>query len=146
MPGANGERKSIADAGKSRDLWPNPATVPGDVLYVVEGEPDAATGSSLELPTVAVPGAAGWRPEWAARLADGRRRVVVIADSDPQGRKAAQRVAAAIAEHCPDVRVLDLAPARSDGFDLSDWAGEGHGAERASAARRAGPGRWLRRD
>lgn len=128
MPGANGERKSIADAGKSRDLWPNPATVPGDVLYVVEGEPDAATGSSLELPTVAVPGAAGWRPEWAARLADGRRRVVVIADSDPQGRKAAQRVAAAIAEHCPDVRVLDLAPARSDGVDLSDWAGEGHGA------------------
>ncbi|MGO8906631.1 MAG: hypothetical protein ACLQMH_13550 [Solirubrobacteraceae bacterium] len=129
LPGAtDGAKKSIADAGKARELYPDPATVRGDVLYVVEGEPDAATGSSLELPTVAVPGAAGWRPEWGARLAEGRRRVVVISDSDPQGRKAAQRVAAGIAEHCPDVRVLDLAPDRSDGFDLSDYAAEGHTA------------------
>ncbi len=129
LPGAeNGDRKSIADAGRPRELYPDPATVPGDVLYVPEGEPDAATGSSLGLATVAVPGAAGWRSEWAARLAQGRRRVVVIADSDEAGRKAAEHVAGAIAEHCPDVRVLDLAPERSDGFDLSDYAAEGHGA------------------
>jgi putative DNA primase/helicase len=123
LPGApDGEIKALAAKGSERDLWPDPATITGPLLFVVEGEPDAVTGATLELPTVAVPGAGKWRPEWATTLAAGRDRVVVIADSDERGRAAAQRAAAAIAGHCADVRVLDLAPDSSDGRDLSDYA------------------------
>ena len=35
-----------------------------------------------------------------------------------------QEWATAIAEHCEDVRVLDLEPQRDDGFDLSDFVAE----------------------
>lgn len=125
MPGAsNGTTKTLAAKGSTRDLWPDPATIKGSVLFVVEGEPDAVTGATLGLPTVAVPGVGKWRQDWAQRIAEGRDRVVVIPDADKPGRAAAQRTAAAIAEHCSDVRVLDLAPSRTDGFDLSDFAAD----------------------
>lgn len=125
MPGAsNGTSKTLAAKGSTRDLWPDPATIKGSVLFVVEGEPDAVTGATLELPTVAVPGVGKWRQDWAQRIAEGRDRVVVIPDADKPGREAAQRTAAAIAEHCSDVRVLDLAPSRTDGYDLSDFAAD----------------------
>src|SRR5207245_2186083 len=45
MPGApDGTRKSIADRGKARELWPDPGSLPGELLFVVEGEPDSVTG------------------------------------------------------------------------------------------------------
>lgn len=59
--------------------------MPGDVVYVVEGEPDRVTATQLGLPAVAVPGAKAWRLDWAQRLAAGRSRVVVIADCDTPG-------------------------------------------------------------
>lgn len=114
--------KMMATPGSSRDLFPRPEDVPGDVLYVVEGEPDAVTGATLGLPTVAVPGASKWREDWAGRLGRGRSRVVVVADADRPGRESAQRTAAAVVEHCGDVRVLDIAPERNDGYDLGDFA------------------------
>ena len=120
----NGTPKSLAAAGGERDLWPDPASVTGETLFVVEGEPDAVTGASLDIPTVGVPGTGKWDPAWAPRLAHGRSRVVVVADADDSGRKAAERTAKAIAGHCSDVRVLDLAPERSDGYDLSDFAAD----------------------
>ncbi len=137
LPGAaRGETKSLAVKGSRRDLWPDPATVKGDVVYVVEGEPDAVTAAQLGLPAVAIPGAGSWRPEWAARIAHGRERVVIVADGDQPGRTAARTWAAAIAEHCADVRVIDLAPGRTDGHDLSDFvAGAESEAERAQARR-----------
>jgi Toprim-like len=123
MPGAsNGQIKALAVKGSTRDLWPDPATITGPVIYVVEGEPDAVTAAHIGLPAVGVPGAAKWRPEWGERIAAGRARVVVITDADEPGRNAAQKWAAAIAEHCQDVRVLDLGPGRSDGYDLGDFA------------------------
>jgi hypothetical protein len=125
LPSAgDGETKTLAVKGSKRDLWPDPATIDAPTLYVVEGEPDAVSGAQLGLPTVAVPGAGKWRPEWAARLAEGRGRVVVIADCDEPGRRAAQKWAAAIAEHCADVRVLDMGPGRTDGYDLGEFAKE----------------------
>jgi hypothetical protein len=123
MPGAGaGERKTLAAGGATRDLWPDPASIEGPGLFVVEGEPDAVTAAELGLPAVALPGAKAWRPEWAQRIGHGRRWIVVIADADAPGRAAATRCAAAVAAVCPNVRVLDLAPQRTDGFDLSDLA------------------------
>ena len=137
LPGAASSQKTRAARGAKRDLWPDPATINGEVLYVVEGEPDAVTAHQLGLPAVAVPGTgASFDWSWAERIAAGRTRVVLIADSDPPGRRAAAKWATAIAEHCPDVRVLDLDPQRNDGYDLSDFAGEaGNDVERENARR-----------
>ncbi len=70
MPG--GKPKSLAAPGAERGLWPDPSTVMGTRLYVVEGEPDAVTATQLGLPAVAVPGTGKWAPEWAAKIAEGR--------------------------------------------------------------------------
>lgn len=112
----------MAVKGSTRDLWPNPATIPGSILFVVEGEPDAVTATQLGLPAVAIPGTGKFDPGWPVRIAEGRDRVVIITDADAPGRKAAKKWAAAVAEHCADVRVLDLEPGRDDGYDLSDYA------------------------
>jgi hypothetical protein len=118
-----GDPKTLAVKGAKRDLWPAPSTVAGPVLYVVEGEPDAVTATQIGLPVVAIPGAGKFDSSWPARIAEGRKRVVVIPDADEAGRKAAQKVAAAVAALGTDVRVLDLTPERDDGHDLSDWMG-----------------------
>jgi hypothetical protein len=134
MPG--GSPKTLAVAGSWRDLWPDPSTINGTILFVVEGEPDAVTAAQIGLPAVAIPGAAKFDPSWPARLAEGRDRVVIIPDADEPGRKAAQKWKAAIEAHCHDVQVLDLDPDHIDGRDLSDYcAGAVTDADRAELRR-----------
>ena len=137
LPGAGAEEsKTLAAKGSKRDLWPAPESITGEVLYVVEGEPDAVTAAEIGLLAVGVPGVKGWKPDYAARIAHGRTRVVVIADSDAPGRDAANAWAAAIGEHCQDVRVLDLAPGRTDGYDLGDFCARDATDDDRVAARR----------
>ena len=46
-------------------------------------------------------------------------------DADPPGREAAVRIAGDLERHdAADVRIIELAPARDDGYDLSDWLRE----------------------
>jgi Toprim-like len=112
--------KMLADAGSSRELFPPPETVDQDGwLWLVEGESDAIRAHSLGLAAVAVPGVQAWRSEWAQRFAG--RRVVVCFDCDPPGRKAARRVAAALAPMSEDVRLLDLASNNTEGVDMSEY-------------------------
>jgi len=124
----NGAPKSKADPGTRRDLFPAPETVEGEELWLVEGEPDAVAARTLGLAGVAVPGTNGWRAEWAERIAG--RRVHLALDCDAPGRQAAERIAADLAPHA-EVRVLDLNPAREDGYDLGDLLREAaeHGAD-----------------
>jgi AAA domain-containing protein len=113
--------KMKADAGTTRELWPDPRDVAGDVAVVVEGEPDAITAHALNLPAIGVPGAGKYNPEWPARIAAGRRHVYLIADSDDVGRTRMRRLAERIATVAdPFVYVIDFAPERDDGYDLSD--------------------------
>jgi hypothetical protein len=113
------ERKMLASRGRQRDLFPQPELYKTDPLWLVEGEPDAVTGIGLDLSAVAVPGASTWRPEWGERMKD--RTVYVCFDCDQPGRQHAARVALALACVAHEVRVVDLDPAREDGFDLSDF-------------------------
>jgi DNA primase len=69
-------------------------------------------------PAVAVPGDHAWRPAWAELLRG--RLVTVVMDCDDAGRNAAERIAADLAP-VSAVRIVDLAPNRDDGFDLTDW-------------------------
>jgi hypothetical protein len=113
--------KLLADQGSKRELFPGPESVSeGEgFLFLVEGEPDAVAAHSLGLPAVALPGAASWQREWRKRFAE--RKVVLVFDADEAGRKAARQVAGDLAPVATEVRVLELEPSRSDGYDLSDF-------------------------
>ena len=111
--------KMLTSKGTPREMFPRPEDVPGAVLYLAEGEPDAVTLRSLGLAGVGLPGAGKRDPSWWPRLGRQRDRVVIIADSDDRGRQLAADAARAISPHCHDVRVVDLAPERSDGYDLT---------------------------
>jgi hypothetical protein len=71
---------------------------------------------------IATPGADSWRTSWAQLLCD--RQVTIIMDCDEQGRTAAATIANDLSS-VSDVRVLDLAPDRNDGYDLTDRLLEG---------------------
>jgi hypothetical protein len=111
--------KLQAASGSKRELFPAPERVDGDPLFLVEGEADALASLSVGLSAVGVPGVSGWRPQWSERLSG--RRVVVVFDCDQPGRDAASRVASDLVEVAEVVRLVDLDPARSDGYDLSEF-------------------------
>jgi hypothetical protein len=115
----NGSPKMLALRGRSRDLFPSPETFALDApVWLVEGEPDAISLASLGVPAVAVPGAGGWRSEYASRFAG--RDVVVCFDCDAAGRKLVAVVEAALASITNSLRVIDLDAGRDDGYDVGD--------------------------
>lgn len=117
LPG--GSPKSLALPGSKRSLFPVPEITRRSLpLFVVEGEPDAVAVWSCGFQAVAIPGAGSWRSEFLSRLAG--RRVIVLADCDPQGRELAARVAREV----PKARWVDVEPGRSDGFDVGDMVCE----------------------
>ncbi len=143
------ELKPLAMRGRPRVLWPAPESIPaGERVYIVEGEKDVLSMCSIGLAAVAVPGANGWRSEWAVRFAG--RDVAVFGDCDAAGRRLATNLAADLAPHAAMVRVIDLDAARSDGFDVGDLIGEAQSRDdlpqvRALLERMAGTAEPYRR-
>jgi hypothetical protein len=121
-----GEPKMLASAGSHRALLPHPAAEPSTRVLLVEGEPDMIAARSHGLRAIATPGADSWRTSWAQLLS--RRQVTIIMDCDEQGRMAAATIANDLSR-ISDVHVLDLAPDRNDGYDLTDWLVEGRQPE-----------------
>jgi hypothetical protein len=121
LPGGN--PKMLAVPGSRLGLIPHPATEPSRRILIVEGPPDMIAARSRQWPAIAVPGDHAWKPPWA-RLFAGHE-IVVAMDSDPAGRAAAKRIARDLDAAC-DVRIVDLAPGRDDGFDLTDWLLQRH--------------------
>ncbi len=117
LPGASGP-KMLAVPGSRLGLIPHPAHERSNHILLVEGPPDMLAARTRGWPAIAVPGAHAWRAEWAPLLST--RAVTVLMDSDAPGRSAAQRIAADL-RSLTAVRVRDLAPTRSDGYDLTDW-------------------------
>jgi len=113
-----GQPKMVATAGSRRALLPHPGIERSRELLLVEGEPDMIAARSRGLPAIALPGVDAWRPEWAHLFKD--RDVTIVMDADPEGRRAAERIADDLRGHA-DATVLDLTPERNDGYDLTDW-------------------------
>jgi Toprim domain-containing protein len=84
----------------------------GETIAICEGELDAVTVAQQGLPAVAFPGASTWEKNshWA-RLFGGWDHVLVIADGDDAGRKAATIVSDTIQQ----ARVVNM----PDGHDSS---------------------------
>ncbi len=131
--------------GHGRDLFPPPELLADETilatggrrvalrdryaLHLLEGEPDAVTACSMSEPGypfygIAVPGANGWRSEWAPRFAGWTVRLLL--DHDDAGRKLAERLRVDLEPHARDVRVLTwpevLGHEPPPGFDLGDFA------------------------
>ena len=113
-----GRPKMLATSGSRRALLPHPAAEPSRQLLLVEGEPDMIAACSRELPAIALPGVDAWRPQWAPLFVG--REVTIVMDCDTEGRRAAERIAADLRGHA-EAAVLDIAPERDDGYDLTDW-------------------------
>ena len=104
-------------------------------VYVTEGEGKSdrlraiirREGNASAVTTIQGGANATIRDEHVESL-KGAHRVVVLADSDEPGRRAACLRAQRIAEANPvcEVRVLDLYPHRDDGSDVADWLDDGH--------------------
>jgi hypothetical protein len=120
------EPKMLAAAGSRRALLPPPAAETSEHLVLVEGEPDMIAARSRGLPGIAVPGTNGWQSRWASLLTG--RRVTIVMDCDDQGRSAAAAIARDLAP-VACIRMLDLAPDRDDGYDLTDWLRDRGGSE-----------------
>jgi Protein of unknown function (DUF3987) len=125
LPGdrPNGERKMLADAGSIRELWPAPESLDGtSAVWLTEGEPDGVSLALLGLQASAVPGAASWRSEWAARFAG--RDVIVCTDCDENGRALAAQAADDLIPVARSVRIIDLDSERTDAYDVGDLVRE----------------------
>ena len=109
--------KMLAVRGTRLGLIPHPSQESALHVVLVEGPADMIAARSNGLAAIAVSGTYAWRPEWAPAFAG--RRVTVVMDCDSPGREAANRIASDLAQSS-DVELLDLDPARDDGYDLTD--------------------------
>jgi hypothetical protein len=66
-----------------------------------------------------VPGTESWQPAWATQFTE--RDVTIIMDCDHQGRACAHRAANDLRATARRIKIIDLAPTRTDGYDLTDW-------------------------
>jgi len=118
QPDPTGRPKMLAALGSRVGLIPHPAAETSRRILLVEGPPDMIAARSRDLPAIAVPGDHAWQPSWAQLLAG--RHVTIVMDSDTAGRAGATRIAEGL-RHVADAHIVDLAPGRSDGYDLTDW-------------------------
>jgi hypothetical protein len=119
----NGRRKMRQPSGVPRQLFPPPESLGDGVhkLVLDEGEPDTIAAWSAGFAAVGVPGTQGWKGEDAARFSGRRWTVYVVGDCDAEGRGLANEAAGDLVAAGVDARVVDLDPARDDGYDLTDF-------------------------
>lgn len=95
-------------------------------LFVVEGEKDVETLRSAGLCATTSAGGSSWEwpSEWHSYF-DNRREVVVVADNDEPGRKAANQRALFLAScTMPEVRLLEYLPHVDEKGDITDYLSE----------------------
>jgi hypothetical protein len=136
----NGRPKMTQPAGVPRELFPPPESLPDGPrrILLVEGEPDTVAAWSAGLEAVGVPGVAGWHAHDAGRFRSRRWTVYVVFDCDTSGRRAAGDIAATLAEQGVDVHVVELDPARDDGYDVTDYLLEHDAGELVELLEHAG--------
>ena len=117
--------KMLAVRGTRLGLIPHPAAEPSTWVVLVEGPPDMISARSQGLPAIAVPGDDAWEPAWAQLLVG--RHVSVVLDCDRAGRDAAKRIAGDLKAAGVRGSIVDLAPGREDGYDLTEWLDERRG-------------------
>lgn len=112
------EPKMLALPGTRLGMIPHPGRIAQKYVVLVEGPPDMIAARSCGLAAIAVPGTSAWQPAWAEQLSG--KHVTLVMDCDTPGRAAAAKIAPSLSAAGSRVDVVDLAPGRSDGYDLTD--------------------------
>lgn len=111
-------RKVNLIAGRGRPPFPAPESVPSDDLFVFEGEGDAISAHEIGVPAIGVGGTSGGGVRsWAQRVQS--RELRICFDASEGARKAAGRLSLELEPLANSVKVIDLAPERNDGYDLT---------------------------
>ena len=112
----------------------------GHTVFTVEGEKDVESTEAIGFCTTTNAGGAAWKytPEFIEHFR-GAKRIAVVPDCDEPGRKAALERATLLSAVSGDVRIVDLAPERDDGFDVSDWIKDGGTAAELKALVESAP-------
>jgi len=118
QPNHTSRPKMLAAPGTRLGLIPHPVSESAEHVLLVEGPPDMIAARSCGARAIAVPGDRAWQPSWARTL-EGRH-ITIVMDCDTHGRAAAERIARDLS-HLATTQVVDLAPDREDGYDLTDW-------------------------
>jgi hypothetical protein len=112
------EPKMLAVPGTRLGLIPHPARIAQKYVMLVEGPPDMIAARTCGLAAIAVPGTSAWRLAWAQLFVD--KHVTLVMDCDAPGRRAVIQIAGSLRAAGVPVHAVDLAPGRSDGYDLTD--------------------------
>lgn len=117
-----GHGKYVYDSGAEVHLYNAQTLLEAEFVVVTEGELDAVTCEQAGIPAVAYPGASTWSKMRHWRWCfDSAQEVVVIADGDDPGVKAAGEVASSLRDAvAADVRTVKM-PA---GFDANRFVVE----------------------
>ena len=100
-------------------------------VIIVEGEKDADRLHSLGIiATTCAGGSKKWRPEYSADLAG--KHIAILYDNDVAGQAHADQVAAQLAGHVVNLRVICPMP-DLDGGDVSDYLDAGHSIDNLRA-------------
>jgi DNA primase len=93
LPGDEHPAKYMSLPGDEPRIYnPEALFCRGDILAVCEGEFDAITLDALVgIPCIGIAGAQAWKPHFA-RLLEGYRDVVIVADGDEAGEALAERI------------------------------------------------------
>jgi hypothetical protein len=118
QPDSTSGPKMLAASGTRLGLVPHPAFESSERILLVEGPPDMIAARSHGVPALAVPGDHAWQTSWARFLTG--RSITIVMDADEQGRAAAKRIARDLSD-VAEPRIVDIAPHRADGYDLTDW-------------------------
>ena len=106
--------KVLAVRGTRLGLIPHPCTESSRWVVLVEGPPDMISARSRGLPAIAVPGDDAWEAESVGMCP------VVLTATAPGGRR--QRGSRLISRRRACTGAWsDLARARADGYDLTEW-------------------------
>lgn len=99
------------------------AADPSAIVFVVEGEKDVFSLERIgAIATTNAGGAGKWRKEYSKCLR--ARRVAILPDNDPPGRRHALEVAQSLYGVAASIKVLELPGIPGKG-DVSDWLGNG---------------------
>lgn len=114
-----GHAKYWYDPGAGHHLFNAACLVTADLVVITEGELDAISVDQLGLACVAYPGTAAWKAHPAWRWCfDSLEQIVVVADGDDPGRKAASAVTESLRNSVnADVRQVNL----PDGQDSNSY-------------------------
>lgn len=143
--------------GKPARLYPYPPPSGARSVVVAEGEWDVLAlrsriprGRRRRLSVVCgTAGAGTWRSEWNESFRG--KHVTFVYDSDKAGRVNSAKWARELVGIAKSVRVVDLAPDRDDGYDLSDYFASGgtfeslHGLVAGQSPLRRNKGKGARR-